>query len=465
MPVSTTDMMGVFKTFYTPDQMEQLLWRNSPGVRRIQKVKVTGKEYAFPMLHGRGGAVAGNAATAVAASATTSRTAQMAAQYGNLFSAFQLTNKEAMASVNEKGAFEPVGVVKMFAAAEALRKTIPASFYGMGFGEVGRVQGAVAPAATTLLVDDATLVKIDVGSVFSVTVGPLVGSDLPSDTLLAGTFTITKIDSDGAGNNQITFTPGATAVTGFPDQAWICLDGCRDSTTPLLPMGLAGALPYWGNRTGSGWQTYIGTAFQGVDRSVAVSRLAGGFILRNVAGGETMTQAITRAVKLARRQGGEPDLIILNDNDFASIVAEMNADRNYWQAINTGDKGASNEIVVGLERMSYAQATSWVKNVIDDPYCPQGIFYVLETKVVKFVGLSNPEKAFSDGISDNEPGAPPVTKEGDVPTNQYALNIDDILTLNPLAVAMDGAGIQALLSLYGAFVVQNPAHCVVGKFA
>jgi hypothetical protein len=105
-----------------------------------------------------------------------------------------------------------------------------------------------------------------------------------------------------------------------------------------------------------------------------------------------------------------------------------------------------------------------VKYVVDDPFCPVNIFYVLEERTIKWVGLTDMERATQDGISDNLPGAPPVTKDGEIPTDRYGLNIDDILTLNPAAVGQDGAGIQGLLSIFGAFVVQNPAHCVVGRF-
>jgi hypothetical protein len=460
MPVAAAEMLGIYKEFYTPDKMEQLLWRNSSLVKKLEKMRVTGKTYNYPVLSGMGGAVSGNGATAVAQSTTTARTQQSAATYQQIFSAFQLTEKEVLASQNEKGAFEPAGVVKMFAACEAARKTFGACAYSMGFGEVGTVVGAVMPAGVTMVVDDATLVKIDVGTVFCVTDGSI---GLPSDPLLGApdTYTITKIDSDGSGVNTVTFTPGAIAGVGFTNGAWICLNGGRSgAATPLMPIGLTGIIPKWFNRTGGAWGTYIGTAFYGVDRSTSVSRLAGGFVLRNTGAGEKRYQAITRAVKLARRQGSEADLIVMNDNDYANVVNELEADRNYWQALNTGGKSSPNEVVVGMEQMGYQAATSWVKTVIDDPYCPCFSAYVLETRTMKFVALSNVERATQDGIADNSPGAPPITKDGDTPTNQYALLIEDILTLNPLTVGQDGPGLQALLSVFGTYVVQNPAHCV-----
>ena len=466
MAVDTAEMLGIFKIYYTPDKMEQLLFRNSPLVKKTEKMRVTGASYNFPMLSGMGGAVSGNGATAVAQSSTQARTAQMAAQYGNLFTAFQLTNKEILASQNEKGAFEPAGVVKMFAACEAARKMMAACAYGMGFGEIGKVTAGVAQTATSMLVDDSTLVKMDVGTVFQVT-DKSIG--IPSEPLLsADTYTVTNIASDGSGNNTVTFTPGVVPAAGFAAGAWIEINGGRTGSTGLMPVGLGAAIPYWFNRGAAGggdltaWNTYIQTTFQGVDRSPFPTRLAGGFVLRNVSGGEKRYQAITRAIKLARRQGSEPDMIVLNDNDYTSIISEIQAAQTYWQSLNTaGAKGSTNETAIGMELTAFQQANTWVKYVVDDPYCPCFIAYVLESRTFKFVSLSNVEKVTADSIADNEPGAPTITQAGDTPTNQYALLIEDMLTLNPLTVGQDGAGMQALLTVYGSFVVQNPAHCVV----
>ncbi|MDD5303534.1 MAG: hypothetical protein PHS14_10550 [Elusimicrobia bacterium] len=462
-PVSTAEMLAIFKVWYTDDKMEQLLFPNSSVVRSIDKVRVGGSSYNFPMMSGRGGAVSGNGATAVALSATTARNAQMAAEHGQVFSAFQLTQKEMLASRNTRGAFEPAGVVKMFAATDGLRKGFGKSFYGMGFGELGTVQAIVLAGAATMLVDSSTVLGLDVGSQVDITDGSI---GLPSDPIIAGgPFTVSQVDGpDAAGLYTVTFAPVAPAG-GFAAGAWIVLHDCRDAGgLPLFPMGLGGALPWWFNRTGASWLAYIAALFQTVNRSTFVNRLAGGFVLRDIPGLESYHHAVTRAVRLARFQGGVNDLIVLNDSDYAIIIGELEADRNYWQAINTGDKKSGNEVVIGLEQMSYQFATSWVKNVVPDPFCPNGTFYVLEKRVLKFVALSNPEKAANDGLSGNEPGAPPITESGDTPTDRYALNIDDILTLNPAAVGQDGAGMQGLLSIFGAWVVQNPAHCVVGRF-
>lgn len=463
MAVDTVEMMGIFKTYYTPDEMEQLLFRNSPLLRKIQKARVTGATYNFPMLVGMGGAVSGSGATAVAQSTPQASTAQMAANYGNLFAAFQLTNKEILASQNERGAFEPAGVVKMFAACEAARKEMAACLYGSGFGELGQVLAGIAQGATSMTVSDSTLVKMDINTVFTVTNNATGG---PWDPILGAPdlYTVTAINSDGAGNNTVTFTPGAVQAGGFATNAWIAINGgsIASTQTPLMPVGLGAAIPYWFNRTGGAWTTYIGTAFQGVNRSAYPNRLAGGFVLRNVGGGEKHYQAVTRAVKLARRQGSEPDLIVLNDDDYTVIISEIQAAQTYWQSINTaGAKGETNETAIGMELTAFQQANTWIKYVLDDPYCPNFIAYVLESRTIKFVALSNAEKVTEDGIKENNPGAPKITQAGDTPTNQYALLIEDFLTLNPLTVGQDGAGMQALLTVYGVFVVQNPAHCIV----
>ena len=109
-PVSTAEMLAIFKVWYTDDKMEQLLFPNSSVVRQIDKVRVGGASYNFPMLSGRGGALSGNGATAVALSAVTARNSQMAVEHGQMFSAFQLTQKEMLASRDGTGPLRPLRV-------------------------------------------------------------------------------------------------------------------------------------------------------------------------------------------------------------------------------------------------------------------------------------------------------------------------------------------------------------------
>jgi len=444
----------IYKSYYTDDKMEQLLWRNDPAVRKIKKVRVTGENYKYAMLYGRGGAVSANGATAVAAAANTSRNVQATVPPGQLFSAFQITMKEILAGANLRGAFEDPAIVNMFAASEALRKTLASCFYGSGFGEAGKIDGAVLATATTLVLPSSAIVAIDVGTNFNVTDGSV---GLPSDPVLAGgPFTVTAIDG-----NTVTFSPAAP-VGGFSDGAWLEIADCRSGSTPLAPIGLGAILPDYFDRTGPSWASYISDPFYGVDRSVNVDRLAGGFY--KLSGSETYANALAQGLKIARRQGGIPDMIIVNDDDWQQILADVYTKMNLWNTVKGADKGGSVEYQAGLSKVGIQVSTSWIDDVIDSPYCPKGTAYILETQVMKFIGLSNAETPLNDGVQDNAAGAPPIDEDGK-PDMAYNLMIDDFMSIQNQAVGQDGSAALVLLSLFGTFVNQNPAHSCVVKFA
>lgn len=453
---SDAALLTIYKTWYTDEKMENLLFRSSPLAKIIKKTRVGGKTYNFAALYSRGGAAAGDMTVAVTqAAGGTSKNAEFAVTTGQLFSVFNITQQEILASQNVRGAYVPAAVNKTFAATDAFRKIFATSLYGMGYGEIGLavVATTVVGSNTVDFVDKSLIVKLDIGSVFRVTNGAL-----PSSTLRTSVNTVTAISG-----TTVTFT--ATAIETWAATDWVELNGCRDGSTPLLPVGLRGWLPDLASRTGGTWSTYIGTSFFGTDRSVYADRLAGNFILRNSGASEKYTDAIVRAIEAVRIAGGDPKLLVLSPYDWRYIVTEIQAQQTYFNQQNFGGKASKTENTVakGLADMSYMFSTSWVDKVMDDPFCPQGVAYILDEDVLEFACLSNVDKPLDDGITPGAPGSPAVDQTG-APEMQYKFIIDDYITIQPGANTVNGPAAQVSLNMYGAWCVRNPAHCAVVKF-
>lgn len=449
---SDSALLTIYKTWYTNDKLANLLWRNSPVLKMITKERVGGKEYAFAMLYGRGGATSGDYTKAVANAASSAKNAEMKVQPGKVFTVFNINQLERLASKDQKGAYISAATDRMFAAAEGTRKTLAACLYGSGYGEVGQLQAAVNAGDSTLTLNYDAILKLDVGSKFEVT-----STTLASGALVAGgPFTVTAING-----NTVTFSPVAPAG-GFIDDGWVELEGGRDgSGNPNMPTGLAAWIPSVADRTGGTWTTYIGTSFYGTTRSIAVERLAGSFYKRDSGNNEKYSSALSNGVKLARRAGGVPNMIIVNDDDYKTIIDELEANTTYWQSINSGDKKGKNEVVKGISDMSFAFSTSWVQYMVDDPYCPKGTAYILDKDTFKFIALSNAEKVMGDNVSGNEPGKDSVESIGE-PSFNYDLLIDDFLDVRPASDTSEGPGARVSLSVYGNFICTNPAsNCVV----
>jgi hypothetical protein len=458
MPGPTTDaaLLTIYKTWYTDAKMENLLFRSSPTAKIIKKTRVGGKTYNFAALYSRGGAAAGDMTVAVTNAASgTSKNAEFAVTTGQLFSVFNITQQEILASQNVRGAYGPAAVNKTFAATDAFRKLFATSLFGTGFGEVGKavVATTIVGSNTVDFADKSLIVKLDVGVVFQVTNGAL-----PSSSLRTSVNTITAING-----TSVTFT--ATAIETWAATDWVEIQGCRSGSSPLLPVGLPGWLPDLANRTGGTWTSYIGTSFFGVDRSVFPDRLAGNFVLRNSGASEKYVDALVRGVEAVRIAGGEPKLLILSPYDWRLIVTEIAGQQTYFNQQNFNGKASKTEntFARGISDQSYMFSTSWVDKVMDDPFCPQGVAYILDEDVLEFACLSNVDKPLDDGITPGAPGAPDVDQTG-APEMQYKFIIDDYITIQPGVNTVNGPAAQVSLNMYGAWCVRNPGHCCVVKF-
>lgn len=461
MPVTLdANLAGIYKIWYTDKSPEDVFFRNSPVVKKIPKTRIGGKQYNVPLLLGNGGSASGSliASTTNATANGSAPNVEFAVTNGQMFATFFVTNQEIQASQNIRGAYMPVVVNRMAQGLDSFRKLAATSLYGSGYGEVGQAASAITITATagqTLdVVVKSTAVKLSIGSVFSITNGATPGS-----TLRAGKCTVTGING-----TIITFTSD-TAIGLIAVTDWLCLDGCRTgTTTALLPVGLGGWLPAIADRTGGTWTSYIATAFFGVTRNVNVEGSAGQFIKRNSGASEKKVDAIVRGLEAARTAGAVPDMIVINSVDYNTIIGELNSATTLFQSINTGSKVNKNEVARGVSEMKYAFSTSWIDQVWDDPFCPQGTAYILESDQLEMACLTNSDAPLNDGITDNNPGKQAASDIKAPEANYYWL-IEDYITSQPGANTVNGPALQVIVQLYGSWVVHNPGKCVVLNIA
>lgn len=454
----TTDagLLTIYKRWYTDEKLENLLWRNSPGLRAIKKKMIGGRTYNFNMLHRRGGGASADFTVAITGAATGAGNAEMEVPPGNLFSVFNITLKEKMGSAKgAKAAYIDAAADKMFAATESLRKQAAAALYASGYGEFGRVPaGGLAPGVTTATLPWDAIAKVDVGDRFEVTNG-----NMPADALHAGgPHTITAIDGQ-----VITFAPAVPAGAGWAADDWFCFVGGRDAgNNPNYPTGLAGWLPAFDDRAGADWLAYIGTAFYGTTRSINTDKLAGNFVLQG--GAATMSETLIEGIATARRAGSKADIILLNDVNWLEIQNEVGAFVNLQQIVNESPaKTSDNAVMQGFSELGFMFSTSGVKRVFDDPYCPYNVGYILDSSCVEYVGLTNP-KALDDGVAENQPGVQYPDDLSMPSDDDYKFVIDDMLTVEPGAASADGPAKRVTLTLYGNFCVRAPGKCCVVHF-
>lgn len=455
MAISTNaSILAMLKVYYKKEGIENLLFRNSPLLKKIKKDRVEGKEQRFAAMYSRGGAVSGDFTAAKAQAASVAKTAEFCVTPGQIFSVYSMNAKEVAASKSNAGAYMRVGGAKCFAASEGLRKTLATALYGSGYGEIcavptGGWSFTASTDATITLPEDAVM-KIDVGSVLVVKATKTTAETSATNTLTVKAINGTSVTVTPLGSDD----PNAGEI--------VCLKGSMDSSSPILPVGLDGWLPVYKKRTGESWASFIDDLFFGVDRSVNPDRLAGAFH-NGTGASETKTTSVTQLIKKLRRQGSLCDLIVMNDDDFLAFANEISTSNTYFTATSTKEKKTAN---VGFSEITAAFSTNYVENCIDDPYCPKGRFYVLSSDAVEFWGYTNVEKAVNDGIEGNNPGKqdPMTIDADDKANNPMQLLVDDLFTISGGSDTIDGPATMVTLNLFGSFVVTNPSVCGVGEF-
>lgn len=444
-------IMNILKVWYK-DGVENLLFRNSPVVKDINKTRVEGKQQNFAAVYSRGGAVAGDFLIAEAKAAQNVRNAEFKVTPGQLFSVFSYNAKEVQASLSKKGAYMKVAGNKAFAATEAFRKTMAATFYGRGYGEIGILADAVTFVSGTpidITLTDDTIMKI------------AVGSGLTLKDSVASTTNLVKLEVTAIDGNKVTVTP-AGAYTGVGGEI-VALDGSMDTSgNPYLPMGIDGWLPIVNGRTGATWTSYIRTPFMGVTRSVAVEGLAGNFV-NAIGTSEKKSETVQKLIRKVRRYGSKADLIVLNDEDWLAMAAEIQSTNTYFTQTSTSAQRKAN---VGLTKLTAGFSTNYIDSIYDDPYCPKGKFYVLDKDVVELWAYTNTDE-LSDGVAGNQPGKPDAEEENNKGrvNDPYKLLIDDFISTQPGASTSDGMAVEVAFNLFGSYVILDPSVCGVGIFS
>lgn len=453
MAISTNDNIKALLKVYYKDGVENLMFRNSPLLKKLQKNRIEGKTYNFSAMYGRGGAVAGDFTKARNLAASVSKNVEFAVEPGQVFSVYTMNAKEVQASVTKRGAYMKVAGAKMFAASEGFRKTLAASLYGRGYGEL-----CFAPASVSLTQDTAADITLPMDAIMKID----VGSELVIKTSVAGDSTSIKatLSVNAITGTKVNVTPSATYETAATDV--ICLAGSIDASgAPLLPVGLGGWLPAVGSRSGLAWQTYINAKFFNVERKAAPDRLAGAFYAESSSTAKK-TGAVEALLMQVRRQGSLADMIVMNDEDWLAMSAEIATSNTYFTQTSTKEK---KQAAIGFDSFAASFSTNYVENIIDDPYCPKGEFFILDSTAVEFDTLTNTDKV-DDGVAGNNPGKPdPMSDENNGhEADPYKLIIDDYINVQAGEADVNGPCSEVTLMLFGTFAVTNPSNCGHGLF-
>lgn len=456
MAISSHETLENLLKVYYKDGVENLLFANSPLLMKIKKNRFEGKKYNFSAIAGGNFCTGADYTEAVEDANKVGEFVEFSVDAGQLFSVYGVTAKELASATTLKGAYMKPAGAKMFCATEGLRKANATALYGRGFGEIG----TYTASAETYAVNEAVEVTFaDMSSVMKLDLGSKVDVKISVETAPIGVMQVTSING-----KTVTFKVLKNNIA-FGDATYvISLHGFGLTTAngyeSIAPVGLGGWLPTVAERTGVNWTNYINKSFFNVARINAPDRLAGQFY--KATSGEKHSVALQKLLMQCRRAGSKADFIVLNDEDWYTISADINTTSSYMAKV--GEGSGKRKASLGLTDISVGFASSWIEDIIPDPYCPKGQFYILDSDAIEFVSYTNTKKVEDSTSVDAGKPDPMSSDNADVSNEPARLMIDDMLNIKPGDDTAFGPATRVSLMEYGNFVIYNPSVCGTGLF-
>jgi hypothetical protein len=451
----SSTVLPALKEYYGSQKITSLTERASPALQLMKPEYFSGKTYPTPFKTYDGAGASGDYTIAAAEVSSVFGTQAAGVTPATYFSTYQIDPLEYQASRENKGAFIQLNIAKMAAALSNMRRGLGGALYGYGYGEVGQVLEDASSGTDEIVVDSATAIKLDIGKRISIynSSNPTSGSAISGSPYTIST--ITRNSSTGNYTIKLTANLSASVTAGY----WVRVYGGVDgSGNGRLPAGIAQWNPYLDDRDGTDWASYIATSFFGFSRSAFVDRYCGAFYKRQSS--ESYADALVEGIRLARRGGlSGAAVVLVNDQDYKTILAEANAKLAYWSDVN-GAKKTTIGYNFGGKALSAAFSENEVKQIIDDPFCPKGVAHIIDPEEWKMIVMTRVGDLLSNVPDANKPGNDDVYGAGDKPLN-FGMLLDDWLSIEPVQTA-NGVGALVSINFFGNFVCNKPsANCAV----
>lgn len=456
--VSNVNIKNLLKTVYLSGVTNNK-YQNSPILQKIKKESWGGgKELKYAAQYGNGGNFGSDYALLSNNPTSGVKNLEWTAEQGYMMGLFDINTPEILTTAEERGAYMKALNNKMAGCFDGMSKTLAMYLYGGKYGVIDQVKADVSIIAgsNTIPITSAGSLKMDVGTRFVIASAGSANGALPSSNLLNAIMTVTAID-----DTSVTFTSTA-AVSAYAGD-YIELYTSRNGANVQGIEGLAEIIPSYAGRdaTDSRWTTYIGTTFRGVDRSVAVNRLAGQYVKAATTGNTRLTDALVSLLKKTKRAGGLNNVVIINDETWDAVGEELGIQRNLWQATNSGE--SKNKFTAGYSELATAFGDAFIGRTIIDPYCTEGKAYMLDTDDLAFYDLGNVSKVI-DPVANDQLGKHDIEAVGDQGIGDSPspkINMDKLFTITEGAKGSFGPALEIAAHVYGNFILRKTASCGV----
>lgn len=265
------------------------------------------------------------------------------------------------------GAFVDAAKLQMDSGIRNITNNIAFELFGDGSGVRANIASATGTGPYVITLDNPNkIVQFE------------VGMSLQNVTISGGSVTINASGAIGT-VTAVNRATGVITVSAATDVSWAAAgnglvvagdisSGALSTSSYLALSGLSAWLPVTSPAAND--------SFWGVNRSADPTRLAG---CRYNASAYTIEEGMTNALAFLNREGGRPDICIMDFASFAALVNSLGAKVQYVQIKH-------DEVEVAFEGISFVSAYGKV-SVLADRSCPPQTAYLLTMSTWKLRSL------------------------------------------------------------------------------
>lgn len=369
---NSSNQIAALKELYSDSKeyMKDLVYKENPFFALVPKNEspdgFAGKYIPVPLEYGT---PQGRSHTFSNAQSNQTATS-LASFFVYVISDYQLvtiTNLLMEQTKSNAGAFIDAAKLQIDSGIRNITNNIAFELFGSGTASRGRIGtiSNVGAAITLVLSNPQQVVNFEVGMTLraSATDGGAISADsavVTSVNRSSGQILATCSDSSPAAEWAV---GGYLSVDGDLPSS-----GASSTSSFLALSGLAAWLP----QTAPG----SGDSFWGVNRSADPTRLGG---CRYDASEFTIEEGMTNALAFLNREGGRPDICIMDFASYAALVNSLGAKVQYVQV-------SHDEVEVAFDGIKF-QSAYGVVTVLADRSCPPQTAYLLQMNTWKLRSL------------------------------------------------------------------------------
>jgi hypothetical protein len=303
---------AALKELYDDQKIANLVYKNNPFLAMVPKMEEFGGKYMpIPLIvntsQGR---------SATFSSAQSQQTAATVESFALTrvanYSIAQIDNQTMLASKTDKMAFINGATVVIDGAIRALTNSLATQLFRSGTGTIGQVSAAGINATTGVitLTNPSDVVNFEVNMTLN-------GSNTDGGAVYAAALYVIAVNRT-AGTIKVSTSMGGSVPivvpSGWGAGSYLLVQGDLN----LGLKGLSAWIPTTAPTTGDN--------FFGVDRSVDPTRLGG---VRFNGTSQSIEEAVIDASLLVAREGGTPDVCIMNFASYAALEKSLGAKAQY----------------------------------------------------------------------------------------------------------------------------------------